>query len=264
MLTAHQRATFAQRLLSAESTHEWIAPLTEVHPGVGLGDAYAIAREVRDLKVAGGERVVGRKIGITSAPMRELAGADEPDFGFLYDGWQVSQGSGIARSDLNSPSVEIEIAFVLGGALEGDHVTAEDVARATDHVCPAIEVVDTRYSKRGPGPLVVDNVADAAWCGRFVLAESRRRLHDLDVANVNGSLIIDGVTHQTGSSAAVMDNPLNAVAWLAIKLHSFGDRLTEGDIVLSGSFIRAVPIEANQVVTASFEGWAELTLEVTP
>lgn len=249
--------------MHAESSREWIDPLTETYTRVGIEDAYAIARKVETLKLAAGQRIVGRKIGITSAPMRELAGADEPDYANLYDGWRINPDTGISHRGLNTPSVEIELAFVLSRPLGGGRVGTEDVVRATDHVCPAIEVVDTRYSSRGPGPLVVDSVADAAWCAGFALADTPRKLNEFDIADVDGSLMIDDVVVERGSSSAVMGDPLVAVAWLANKLHSFGGGLNEGDIVLSGSFIRAIPFDVGQVITASFDGWADLTLEVT-
>ena len=38
-----------------------------------------------------------------------------------------------------------------------------------------------------------------------------------------------------------MANPINAVAWLANTLHQFGMSIKEGDVILSGSFVRAIP-----------------------
>lgn len=55
------------------------------------------------------------------------------------------------------------------------------------------------------------------------------------------SLSINGQIVETGSSTAVLANPVNAVAWLANTLHQFGMSIQEGDAILSGSFVRAIP-----------------------
>ena len=63
---------------------------------------------------------------------------------------------------------------------------------------------------------------------------------------------------------AVMSNPVNAVAWLANTLLRFGTSIQPGDVILSGSFVRAVPFEADQSLVALFDGLGEVTLKVAP
>ena len=62
----------------------------------------------------------------------------------------------------------------------------------------------------------------------------------------------NGVIEDTGMSSAVMGNPINAVAWLANKLHVFGVPLEAGHLVLSGSFIKAIRFGPGDVVSAEF------------
>ena len=120
---------------------------------------------------------------------------------------------------------------MLGGE-RGPHVTSVDVMRATDFVLPAIEIVDRRYSRRGPGPLIVDSVADGAWCGGVVLGSTPRKLNQIDVRGVGGTLMINGQPRAHGVSSAVMGNPVLAVVWLANKLAEFGVAMEEGHIVM--------------------------------
>ena len=119
---------------------------------------------------------------------------------------------------MNEPLVETELAFVLGAPLVGPGVNAVDVIRATEFVLPCIEVVDTRQRGRGPNRLV-DSIADAAACGRVVLGGCPARLTDVDIRRIGASLSINGSVEQSGVASAVMGNPINAVAWLANKLH---------------------------------------------
>ena len=65
----------------------------------------------------------------------------------------------------------------------------------------------------------------------------------------------------TGSSDAVLGNPLNAVSWLARKVSSFGVRLRAGDVLLPGTAIRAEDVEPGDHVRAEFEGLGSVTLD---
>lgn len=163
--------------------------------------------------------------------------------------------------DLNNPFVEIELAFVFDQDLDGCGTTAADVIRATSFVLPAIEIVDSRYDGFGPN-MLVDSISDAASCGGVVLGGNPIRLEDIDIRRVSGSLAINGTIEETGSASAVMANPVNAVVWLAKKLHSFGVSIERGDVVLAGSFVRAVPINTGDTVFALFDQLGEVTLSV--
>ncbi len=252
MLNDAQYRALAAELFAAERDGVPIAPITERHPGTNVADAYAIAQYVTETKVANGRRIKGHKIGLTSAVMREVSGATEPDFGTLFDNWFVDEGSVIDYSLFNKPSVELELAFVLREPLAGPSINVADVIRATDFVLPAIEIVDSRYTHRGPGPIVVDSIADAAWCGRIVLGGNPRRLDEIDIRQIGAALLINGEECASGLSSAVMGNPLNAVAWLANKLHEFGVTLEPGHVVMSGSFIKVFPFKAGDMVVARF------------
>lgn len=260
-LTDEQRTAAAGALFAAERDRVWIDPLTVTYPGIDIEDAYRISMLVTDRKVQAGRRVVGHKIGLTSAAMRELVGVDEPDYGTLFDDWIVPESSSIAHDRLNLARVEIELAFVLGSPLDMAQPTAADVIRATDFVLPAIEIVDSRFAERGT---VVDSIADAATCGGVVLGSQPRRLTDIDVRDVAGSLEVNGDVVEQGRSSASMGSPINAVAWLAAKLHEFGVVLGPGHIVLSGSFIRAPWISAGDELVARFEGCGSVAVSIGP
>ena len=176
---------------------------------------------MRDLKLAAGRSVKGHKIGLTSKAMRSLTGATEPDYGFIFDNWFALEGSAVSRATMNRPLVEVELAFVMGDELVGPSINVADVIRATDFVLPALEIVDSRYNARGKN-MLVDSIADAATCGFVVLGGRPMSLLDVDLRRMSASLAINGDIMETGSAAAVMGNPLNAVVWLANKLHEFG------------------------------------------
>ncbi|MET0580234.1 MAG: fumarylacetoacetate hydrolase family protein [Ilumatobacteraceae bacterium] len=260
-LTPEQHREGARSIFDAEETGQWTEPVSNRWEDADIEDAYAIGLAVRDLKLAAGRRVKGHKVGFTSKAMRSLVGATEPDYGFLYDDWFVPEGSVAPLSRMNRPLVEQELAFVMGGRLVGPSVNAADVIRATDFVLPALEVVDSRFTGRGRH-LLVDSIADAASCGFVVLGGNPARLTDIDVRRIGGSLAINGDILETGTAAAVMGNPVNAVAWLANKLAEFGVAMEPGDVILSGSFVKAVPFGAGDNVHAMFDHLGEVSLMI--
>src|SRR5262249_23154532 len=122
---------------------------------------------------------------------------------------------------------------------------------------PCIEIVDTRQDGRGPNRLV-DSIADAAACGLVILGGRPARLTDVDIRRIGATLAINGIVEESGVAAAVMGNPVNAVAWLANKLHSGGVVPDAGHVIWSGSSTRAIPFQAGDTVMAHFDHLGEV------
>lgn len=261
MLTVLELREAAEAIIEAEATRVWTEPVSNRFPHADVGDAYRIALAVKDLKAQRGRTVKGHKIGLTSKAMQDFLGAYEPDYGFLFDDWFVPEGTVLVRAEFNQPLVELELAFVLRAPLAGPSVNAADVIRATDFVLPALEIVDSRFSGRG-ARFLIDSISDAASCGRVVLGGNPARLTDLDIRRVSGALSVNGAVVDTGSAAAVMSNPVNAVAWLANKLHEFDLSMAAGDVILSGSFVKPAPFESGDLISAQFGQLGEVTLNV--
>jgi 2-keto-4-pentenoate hydratase len=258
MLTDAQVVAAAAALYQAERDRAPIAPISQTYADADIDDAYRISTAVTDLKVKAGRAVKGYKIGLTSPTMQSLLGATGPNYGTLFDDWFVEEGSTVSRSRWNRPLVEVEVAFVLRETLAGPGVNAADVIRATDFVLPAFEIVDTRQKGRGPKPLV-DTIADAGACGSIVLGGRPARLTDIDLRQLGATLSINGDVADRGVASAVMGNPINSVAWLANKLHDDGVALAPGNVVMSGSFVKATPFQSGDAVVARFDTLGELS-----
>ncbi len=250
MLTDQQHQTAAQTLFQAEITDTPTDPISLIYPDADINDAYRIAQLVTELKEADGRKIKGQKIGLVSKAMRGPR-ATEPDYGNIFDNWFVDEGDLIPRSRLNRPRVEIEIAFVLHRDLSGPFVNTVDVIRATEFILPAIEIVDNRYKRPGNNGLV-DAIADAAGCGLVILGGNPSRLTDIDIRRIGGSLSKNGEVEVSGTTAAVMGNPVNAVAWLARKLYEFDVSLRAGEAIMSGSFTRAIELDSGDSFLADF------------
>lgn len=252
MLDAQTRTAIVGELLGVYRTRRQIPLLSTRFPHIEIEDAYRIQEEFLGHRVAAGHPIRGYKIGLTSKAMQEMAGACEPDFSAMTDEHFLPGNTPLECKVFFDPLVEIEIAFVMQSSLRGPGVTAADVVRATDFVLPAIEIVDFRV-ERGPRTNVIDTIADLAACGGTILGTNPRRLGEIDVRNVRGAAIRNGVVEQEGLSSAVLGDPVNAVAWLANKLGEFGIVFEAGQVVLSGSFVRAFPVHAGDEIVCRFD-----------
>ena len=62
----------------------------------------------------------------------------------------------------------------------------------------------------------------------------------------------------------MLGNPLTAVVWLANKLAAFDVAFGPGDVILSGSFLRALPVNAGDEVVADFDnGFGRVAINFT-
>lgn len=245
-LSDKELSDVAQRLITASNERKAIDPLTETYPGITIEEAYGIQLKVVNARVAGGRKVVGKKIGLTSPAMQEMLKVNEPDYGHLLDDMLVYQGMGMSASRLLQPRIEGEIAFVLGRDLTGPGITPADVVRATEGVTAALEIIDSRI--RDWKIKIQDTVADNASSAAFVLGAKMVAAKEIDLRYVGFVMTRNGQFVGAGAGAAVLGSPIQSVAWLANKMGEYGISLKAGEVILSGAAAAAVPIQAGDSI----------------
>jgi 2-oxo-hept-3-ene-1,7-dioate hydratase len=256
VLDAATITDLAVRLDEAERTRVPIRQLSLAHPEMTVDDAYAVQRAWVDRKVGEGQRLIGHKVGLTSKVMQQSLGIDEPDHGALLDRMRFADGGDIPFDRFIKPRVEIELAFVLARELEGPNCTATHVLDATAYVTPAMEILDARVQMSDPETghvrTIVDTISDNAADAGIVLGAIELKPYDMDLRWIPGLLLQNGTVVESGVSAAVLDHPANAVAWLANRLSTLGVTLVAGQVVLAGSFIRAVAVDRGDELRADY------------
>lgn len=229
-----------------------VDPLTDREPSITIEDAYLIQRRMVQRRLDAGEKIVGKKIGVTSKVVMEMLKVDQPDFGQMTSGMVFNEGEAIRCDTMIAPKAEAEVAFLLRSDLMGPGITAADVLRATDCVMPCFEIVDSRI--RDWKIRIQDTVADNASCGVFTLGGLRRSPRKLDLALAGMVLEKNGELVSTSAGAAVQGSPVNAVAWLANTLGRLGIGLHAGEIILSGSQSPLVPVKPGDSLSCSVGG----------
>ncbi len=240
-------------LYNALRSQQSIAPLTEREPDITIDDAYYISLRMLNRRQEDGEKVVGKKIGVTSKVVQEMLGVHQPDFGFLTDGMTFANGAKVpVAGHLISPRAEAEIGFRLKKDLQGPGVTEADVLAATDAIMPCFEIVDSRIDNWKIA--IQDTVADNASCGVYVLGEQEADPKDFDLPALKIRVWKNGEILSEGLGSAVQGNPLTAVAWLANTLGRFGIPFKAGEVILSGSLVPLEPVQAGDSLRMELEG----------
>jgi len=240
----------AEIVAAARRNRTQLGPLPAVLAPQHEADGYRIQDAVHACLAAEQGRLVGYKIGCTSPVMQQYLGIPHPCGGGVFAGGVHASGCALNHGDFVRVGVECEIAVRLGRDLDAAAApfTADTVARAIEAYHPAIEIVEDRYldwQAIGAPTLVADDFF-AAGC---VLGDAVPRQRVSDLADVIGRALINGVEVARGTGADVLGHPHIALAWLANHLAESGKTLRAGDIVLTGSLVKTIWLDADDAVT---------------
>jgi 2-oxopent-4-enoate/cis-2-oxohex-4-enoate hydratase len=252
-------AQYGDELFASLRSRLPVDPITEREPELDLLDAYRIQRYGIERRLALGDHIVGKKIGLTSKVVQRSLGVNEPDYGQLLAGMVATDA--IVASTLIQPRAEGEIAFLLGRDLVGPGITNADVILATECVMPCFEIVDSRI--RDWRIKLYDTIADNASSGMFVLGSRAVDLKGLDLSTCGMLIEKNGVVECTGAGAAALGSPVNCVTWLANALGRLGVSLRAGEVILSGSLGALIPVKAGDNLSVSIGGLGNAAVRFT-
>jgi 2-oxopent-4-enoate/cis-2-oxohex-4-enoate hydratase len=261
-MAAMDATAFGDELYEALRARRTVPPLTARVPGLTTGEAYQVSRRLLERRLADGERVIGKKIGVTSKAVQTMLDVHTPDFGWLTDAMRFDEGQDVPIGDrLIQPRAEAELAFVLARDLRGPGVTPGDVIAATDHVVPCFEIVDSRIE--GWRIRYPDTVADNASSGLFLLGAAAAAPGEVDFAGCEVVVDKNGRPLSRGTGAEAMGSPLVCVAWLANQFAEVGVGLAAGEVILSGSLVPLEPVVPGDVMRMRIPGVGATTVRFT-
>jgi len=245
----------AQAIATARRNRAPLKPLpADAVPG-DEAEGYLVQRAVHDLLLPATDALVGYKIGCTSQIMQEYLDIPHPCGGGVFARGVHETGVSLRAGDYVRVGVECEIAVRLARDLlpSEEPFTAEWVMEAIEAYMPAIEIVDDRYERwemLGAPTLIADDFF-AAGC---VLGAPVARNAAPELLSVNGRALINGSEAGRGTGADVLGHPHHALAWLANHLAAEGRGLHAGQIVLTGSLVKTVWLNAGDRVVMELEG----------
>ncbi|MEV4320537.1 fumarylacetoacetate hydrolase family protein [Actinocrispum sp. NPDC049592] len=229
-------SALAQTLFEADSRATAIPQLGEL----SLEDAYAVQRLVVDLR---NEPRTGVKLGFTSRAKAVQMGVSDLIIGQLTSGMAVADGGTLDHSRFIHPRVEPEVAFLVS---EGQVVG----------VAPALEIIDSRYQdfRFNLADVVADNTSAAA----YVLGPWQQP--GVEIGDLGVVLEVDGAVAQTGSTAAILGDPMRALDAVTRLSQAFDIPVPSQSVVLAGAATAAVALPPGSFVEARIAGLGRVTV----
>lgn len=233
-LSAENLRSIAEELRLAEEHAEPTDPVAS-RLARSPSAAYAVQLVNIDHRITTGQRVTGRKIGLTSKAVQAQLGVNEPDFGTLTSDMMIPDHGVIDLSELIAPRLEAEIAFAFATDLDQPDIVDDTraILRAVHSLHPALEVVDSRI--RDWRIELADTVADNGSAARYVLGPAHAPCTIDELADVEMTMRTEAGIVSRGAGRDCLDNPINAVQWLARRLLAAGTPIRQGNVILSGA-----------------------------
>jgi 2-keto-4-pentenoate hydratase len=229
--------------------------------GADLAAAYQQALAVRQLRMERGERPVGYKIGFTNRTIWERYNVFAPIWGTVWD-TGLANCSDIGAMDLSGvcqPRLEPEVVFGMRTAPKPD-ATLDDLFDAIDWVAPGFEVVQSHLTDWKF--TATDTVADSGLHARLLVGTPVPVRHlaataielDHSLAQSSVELFKSDQLVERGNGSNVLDSPLRALHHFLVELRRCPGAcdLRAGDVVTTGTWTDAWPIQAGETWTARF------------
>jgi 2-keto-4-pentenoate hydratase len=242
------------------------SPFTERFPEFDLSDSYKIVEEMRRRREAGGERVVGRKIGFTNASAWAGYGISGPIWNYLYDKttFDLALIKGFAIGSWPNVRMETEVALGLSQAPDATMDEA-GLLRCIEWVALDFEICASIF------PDWKFKAADAAATGVHVALLIGKR-HSIEDDPLRWSRQLESFTarlseaagaHAVGGGGQVLGSPIKALGHLVREMARYGaEPLRAGEIVTTGTLTRALPARSGEHWRASTSGIPFSEIEV--
>lgn len=269
MLVASLTSRYAHQLLDARAQSRRISPLSSEAP-LTIADGYDIARNILDIRTAQGEVMVGRKIGFTNRTIWPKYGQKEaisaPIWGPIYDTTvrYAHDNTGVqSLKGAQQPRIEPEVAFKLERTPPAN-ATLEEIADCIGWIAHAFEIVDCPF----PGWKfeAADSIAAFGLHGVLIVGDmkplplvTRRRMAGILAAGGLSLSCTKGGNFElraAGFGSDVLDSPVHALWHLhqLLQQQKQFPPLAAGEIISTGTWTDAYPIEAGQTWTSAFSG----------
>jgi len=238
----------AQRIDDAARHAEPIAQLTASTP-FSLDDAYGIQRASIERRIHRGESTVGVKLGFTSRAKMIQMGVDSLIWGWLTDTMLEEDGARVALDRFIHPRVEPEVCFLTRRDIDRP-LTLLEASQYLEAAAPALEIIDSRYQnfRFSLEDVVADNCSSAG----LTVGSWTRRFEGLGNAGV--VMRLNGRVVQTGSTAAILGDPLRSVVQASRLDSQSGLVLPAGSLIMAGAATAAVALPPDAHVHCAVNG----------
>ena len=210
------------------------------HPLIKKGMTAQLA--TRRARIAAGEKPLGWKLGLGAPASMQKLGLAAPVVGYLMQRALLLSGSTVSLAGYLKPVAESEICVRMASDL-GAGASADAALAAIKEIFPAIELADLEPV---PTPDNLDVVLEGDIYQRHVLLCGNTRFGG-STAGLTSRVIRRGVeTARTTDPEALTGKLGDIVAHVANTVAAFGEKLSAGDVIITGSITPPLMIEADE------------------
>ena len=227
--------------------------LSSLHIPENLIEAYKFQA---DYQIYSKYNLLGWKIAATSIEGQKHIGVDGPIAGRLIKERLYQSGETLSLAKNQMKKVEAEFSFKLNKDMAKKNIpyTYDEVLDCVEHICPAIEIPDSRFlnfDKIGKKLLIADN----ACAGEYILGNTPTKswkhinLKKFKVGCYKNNQLIG-----YGIGSNVLEDPIMALTWLINELNKYNIILYSGQTILTGTCIKPIAVaEGDHVVMDFYE-----------
>jgi 2-keto-4-pentenoate hydratase len=200
----------------------------------------------RRARIAAGEQPLGWKVGFGAPAMMEKFKIAAPLVGHLMQSGRIPSGGGVSLKGWVKPVAEPEIAAHIGRdvAAGGDRAAA---AAAIAALGPAIELADAELPFEDPEAILKANIFQR----HVVLGEPDSSRAGGNTAGLTARLLRRNTEiARTSDPEAATGKIVDIVRHVADLLAAFDVKLAAGDVLICGSVVPPVLVEADETAVA--------------
>jgi 2-oxo-3-hexenedioate decarboxylase len=251
----------AAEVITASSAGTQIQPFSSRYADFTFAEAYEVAQQVRDIRIANGETIVGRKIGFTNRAVWDSDGLSAPIWGYIYDS-TVRDLSPVNAcfplTGLAEPRIEPEIVLGVAHAPDPD-MSDEALLGCIEWVAHGFEIVQSIFPGwvfKPPDAVAAQGVHVALLIGERHPVFPHRQHWSEVLSKFRVDLLRDGEVMTHGQGHDVLGGPIQALRFLVRELarRPASEPLRPGEIVTTGTLTQAMPAVCGETWTTVLRG----------
>ena len=256
--SAHAACPSAEQVTALAADWVRMTPARGLSKDMPMEDALCMREMlVKELGRSQG-KVVGYKAGLTNKAVQERFGYPQPVRGTLFEKTLLQDGAEVPAKFGSRPVFEADMVVEVKDEGINQAATPLDVLKHLSKIYPFIELPDLVVAPGEPlNGAVITAINVGTRLGVLGKPIDAAATPDMVAALAQMTVVMrdqDGKELAKGAGAGILDQPLNAVIWLAQDLAKSGIKLRAGDLLSLGSFSPLLPPKAGTRVTVSYEG----------
>jgi 2-keto-4-pentenoate hydratase len=242
---------FAEQFYNIFYGRQWIPQEERDVSKLSQEDAYEVQRLVAERRVQSGEKVVGYKVGCTSAAIQTQFELNEPICARLFHPHVQQEGVELNWANYANCAIEPEMVFRMSCDLAGDDLSDQDLLDSIEYVSPGVEIHHFKFWCGKPS--LQELICSGGIHAGLIVGDMRVSPKDLVFNDETFCVFINGKQVASAAAREILGGPLHSLRWLVKYLTGRGEMLKKGDYVIPGSPTELIEINRDCELKVSID-----------